>query len=72
MIFYNDTGRNINIHPGTAIHGIACDMDVIKPREKRKFKAPQGVLPLVKLWDHGESGLTILVSAALGEVDERE
>lgn len=72
MIFYNDTKRKVSIHPGTQLHGIECDMSPIKHGEQREFKAPKGVQPWVKMWDHGESGLVILVSAAFGKQEEEE
>lgn len=71
MIFFNDTGKHVFIHPATVTHGIECDMEPIEPRTTRKFKVPKGVEPFVKLWQYDDSS-TILVSAALGEAEETE
>jgi hypothetical protein len=71
MIFYNDTNKEYVIHPATAIHGIECDMSPIPPRTTRKFKAPKGIDPFVKVWEYDNSN-TILVSAAFGEPLEEE
>ena len=61
--FYNDTGREVNVHPATEGNGIKCDMTVIKPLEERSFFLPENTYPWVKLWDYGEKkGLSILVS----------
>jgi len=61
--FYNDTGKEVSIHPATEI-GIKCDMSVIKPLEERSFFLPEKTYPWVKMWDYGEKkGLSILVSA---------
>ncbi|NUJ17490.1 hypothetical protein FKN04_12980 [Bacillus glycinifermentans] len=62
FVYFNDTGRDIGIHPATKIHGTVCDMEVIKPYEKRVFNLPEDTYPLVKMWDYGEIGLQILVS----------
>jgi len=62
FVYFNDTEREISIHPATKIHGTVCDMEVIKPYEKRVFNLPEGTYPFVKMWDYGESGLQILVS----------
>lgn len=72
MIFYNDTNRKVNIHPGTIVHGVQCEVGTIEPKQQVKFTVPKGVQPWVKLWDHGESGLTMLVSAAFGKAEEEE
>lgn len=61
--FYNDTGREVSIHPATENNGINCDMSVIKPLEERTFFLPEKTYPWVKMWDYGEKkGLSILVS----------
>lgn len=61
--YYNDTGREVSIHPATELHGIKCDMSVIKPLEERTFYLPENTYPFVKMWDYGEkNGLSILVS----------
>lgn len=61
--FYNDTGKDILIHPATEIHGVHADMSPIKHGETREFTSeePEDTL-LVKQWSTGQ----ILVSAAFG------
>ncbi|HZH61966.1 MAG TPA: hypothetical protein VEY70_20840 [Metabacillus sp.] len=62
FIFYNDTGREVIIHPATEIQGTKCDMSVIKPLEERTFYLPENTYPSVKMWDYGErNGLSIFV-----------
>lgn len=64
--FFNDTGREVSIHPATEIHGCQCDMGKIKPLETRTFILPDGTYPWLKMWDYGEKvGLSILVSPQL-------
>ncbi|QHE50873.1 MULTISPECIES: hypothetical protein [Pontibacillus] len=61
--YYNDTGRNVSIHPGTKINGTMCSMEHIKPQEERTFHLPENTYPWVKMWDNGkDEGLSILVS----------
>ncbi|QHE52767.1 hypothetical protein [Pontibacillus sp. HMF3514] len=61
--YYNDTGREVSIHPGTEMNGIRCSMDLIKPHEERTFYLPENTYPWVKMWDYGDKkGLSILVS----------
>ena len=62
--YFNDTGREIGIHPATREHGTECDMSPIKHLEIRTFYLPDGTYPWVKMWDYGEErgGLCILVS----------
>lgn len=61
--FYNDTGRDVSIHPATETHGTKCDMSTINPFESRTFTLPEATYPWVKMWDYGEKhGLSILVS----------
>ena len=59
--YLNDTGRDVNIHPATELHGCKCDMNTIKHLEERFFLLPEGTIPWVKMWDYGDS-LSILVS----------
>jgi hypothetical protein len=64
FIYFNDTGREVSIHPSTTQHGVKCDMNTIKPLEERTFILPEDSYPWVKMWDLGEKrGLSILVSA---------
>lgn len=58
FIYYNDTKKNVSIHPSTESSGTACDMSVIKPFEQREFILPKGTYPWVKQWEDGK----ILVS----------
>lgn len=64
FVYYNDTGREIGIHPATKEHGTKCDMSTIQPLEERTFILPdEYTYPWVKMWDYGEKrGLSILVS----------
>jgi hypothetical protein len=65
FVYYNDTGRAVNIHPATHVHGTECDMSPINHGEVRHFKTMEGSIPFVKMWDYGVShGLQILVSGA--------
>lgn len=61
FIFYNDTNREVVVHPGTKMHGCECDMTPIKHLEERVFILPVGTVAWVKMWDYGRN-LTILVS----------
>jgi len=61
--FFNDTGREVNVHPATILHGCKCNNDPIHPLEERIFNLPTGTYPWVKMWDYGDkTGLQILVS----------
>jgi hypothetical protein len=63
VAYFNDTGRDVSIHPATEIHGTKCEMAVIKPLEERVFFLPEGTYPWMKMWDYGENqGLSILIS----------
>ncbi|WP_433957785.1 hypothetical protein [Cytobacillus horneckiae] len=62
FVYFNDTNRNVLIHPATETHGCTVEMTVIKPLEERSFFLPEGTYPWVKMWDYGETGLSILVS----------
>lgn len=64
FIYFNDTGREVSIHPRTNISGIKCDINKIKHLEERTFYLPEGTYPYIKMWDYGEKrGLSILVLA---------
>ncbi|WP_456272360.1 hypothetical protein [Bacillus sp. AK031] len=62
FIYYNDTGRTVNIHPGTFRHGCEGSGEPIKPLEERVFHLPEGTYPWGKMWDYEEIGLSILVA----------
>ncbi len=63
FVYFNDTGREVGIHPATKEHGVKCDMSTIYPLEERTFILPEKTYPWVKMWDYGnERGLSILVS----------
>lgn len=63
FVYYNDTGREVSIHPATELHGTKCDMSTIQHLEMRTFILPENTYPWVKIWDYGEKrGLSILVS----------
>lgn len=60
--YYNDTNRVVTVHPATFLHGCIGNKDSIQPLEIRTFLLPEGTYPWVKMWDHQESGLCILIS----------
>jgi hypothetical protein len=62
FIYFNDTGRKVNIHPATFLHGCTGSSEPIKPLEQRVFELPEDTFPWVKMCDYGEIGLSILVS----------
>jgi hypothetical protein len=67
--YYNDTRRNVSIHPATELSGVECDMNIIKPLEERTFFLPPKTYPWVKMWDYGEThGLSILVFAQKDDI----
>lgn len=62
LVYFNDTGRMVKIHPATKLHGCVVSKDPIRPLEERLFELPEDTFPWVKMWDNNELGLTILVS----------
>lgn len=60
--YFNDTKRDISIHPATYEYGCKTDKEVIRPSEICTFHLPEDTYPLVKMWDYGEKGLSILVT----------
>jgi hypothetical protein len=58
-LFFNDTGKIISIHPETQESGIIVEKNnknyenVIYPLELVVFTAPEGKIPIMKLWDYG-------------------
>lgn len=62
LVYFNDNGRLVKIHPATAIHGCVVNKEPIKPLQERKFILPEGTYPWIKMWDYDEFGLNILVS----------
>lgn len=53
--FYNDSGKEIRIHPGTKVHGIVVDMNPIKHGEVRVFESPdKDDVITIKQWSDGE------------------
>jgi hypothetical protein len=64
--FYNDTGRLISIHPGTAM-SVKCEMQEIKPLEIRTFDLSSEASPFLKLWDYKGHGLSLLVQSLEAE-----
>ncbi|WP_199426667.1 hypothetical protein [Thermaerobacillus caldiproteolyticus] len=60
--YFNDTGRIVNIHPATFVHCNTSNTPITH-LEERVFEFPEGTSSIwVKMWDHGEAGLSILVS----------
>ncbi|WP_227939996.1 hypothetical protein [Alkalihalobacillus deserti] len=45
FIYFNDTGRKVNIHPATFSHGCTGSSEPIKPLEQRVFELPEGTFP---------------------------
>ncbi len=66
FVYYNDTKKEIKIHPATEIHGAICDMSVIKPFEQREFEIPEGAYVWFKQWEDG----TILVSPTKDNIEQ--
>lgn len=61
FMFFNDTKRDVTIHPGVRIHGIRYDGDTtIKHLEVKTFYLPVDYVPLVKMWDYG-TNLSIMI-----------
>jgi hypothetical protein len=65
--YLNDTNRKVIIHPATFIHGTKGDSKPIEPFEIRTFTLPNNTYPLIKMWDYGEKGLSILISPTENE-----
>lgn len=64
FVFFNDTGRDISMHPATFNQGIKCNKSIIVPLEERELILPENTHPHVKMWDYGEDhGLQLLVMA---------
>jgi len=59
--YFNDTKRDVSIHPATYEYGCKSDKEVICPLEICTFHLPENTYPWVKMWDYGEEGLSILV-----------
>lgn len=34
FVYYNDTGREVSIHPAANLSAIKCDINIIKPLEE--------------------------------------
>lgn len=69
VVYFNDTGKEINIHPGTLSHGTKTSSEPIQPLEERVFELPEGTYPWIKMWDHNGQ-LSIFVSGK--QDDEQE
>lgn len=69
LVYFNDTGKEINIHPGTFLHGIKTSKAPIKPLEERVFELPDGTYPWIKMWEY-QGQLSIFVSGE--KVNEQE
>lgn len=68
--FFNDTGREISLHPATFTHGCKGDESPIQPLELRTFQLPKGTYPFIKMWDYNKQRLSLLVSPRLIEEEE--
>lgn len=62
LVYFNDTGRLVRIHPATLLHGCKVKKEAIKPLEEREFILPDNTIPWIKMWDNKEQGPSILVS----------
>lgn len=79
VTLFNDTGRDMHIHPATFAHGTVCENHTdIYPVETREFEVPDGTEPWIKLWDdlkydqdhkYEGSKLTVLVSYRQNRAD---
>ncbi|MFD2638104.1 hypothetical protein [Piscibacillus salipiscarius] len=62
ITYYNDSRREILIHPATFKHGCKGSEEPIKPLEERTFILPDNTSPFIKMWDYGvDKGLQILI-----------
>lgn len=60
--YYNDTGRDVMVHPATYAYGCTATRDIIKPLETCIFNLPEGATEVeIKMWDYGAKGLSVLV-----------
>lgn len=64
LIYYNDTGRDVLIHPATYVYGCTADRDIIRPSERCLITLPEAMTAEIKMWDYGVKGLSILVTPA--------
>jgi hypothetical protein len=62
LVYFNDRGRLVEIHPATVNHGCVVNKETIKPLQEREFILPEGTYAWIKMWDYEEFGLSILVS----------
>lgn len=70
FVFFNDTGREVSLHPATFDQGMKCNKSTIIPLEEREFIFPENTYPWVKLWDYGECGGLQLLVEVRGDDDE--
>lgn len=68
FVYFNDTKKDVSIHPATETHGVTCDMSVIKPFEEREFELPEGTYAWVKQWENG----MILVSPTKNDKSDND
>ncbi|GIO99916.1 hypothetical protein J14TS5_50020 [Paenibacillus lautus] len=52
--FFNDTGREVRIHPATFEGRCEVNAEKIQPLEIRSFTLPPDTYPVLKLWGHGD------------------
>lgn len=69
IVYFNDTGKEINIHPGTLSHGTKTSSEPIQPLEERVFELPEGTYPWIMMCEYGGQ-LSIFVSGK--QDDEQE
>lgn len=61
IIYYNDTGRDVKIHPGIDKEVKFKDTKIIKHQEMIKFTFPKEFTPMLKMWDYGDLGLQLII-----------
>jgi hypothetical protein len=49
FVYFNDTGRVVNIPPTTFANGCSASNAPIKPLEEQLFVLPKGTYPFVKM-----------------------
>lgn len=69
IVYFNDTGKEINIHPGTLSHGTQTSTEPIKPLEERVFELP-GTYPWIMMCEH-DGQLSIFVSGKQGDEQKK-
>lgn len=62
FIYYNDTGRDVSVHPGTDDKVSFREPSLtIESGAYMEFSYPENFTPMIKMWDYGKLGLQIIV-----------